>query len=94
MCAKSRKLKQKRHFQLFPASEPLQFIAMDVLGPLPQTNHGNVFVLVMKDPYPKIIGAISTSKTTARHVANKFLDHWIVLYGIPDHLLMVKDFRS
>lgn len=34
-----------------------------------------------------LTGAISTSKTTSTHIASLFLDHWVVLCGIPNGVL-------
>jgi hypothetical protein len=36
---------------LFPANAPLESVAMDILGPLPKTRHGNRFLLVIADRY-------------------------------------------
>lgn len=36
-----------KHLKLFPPSGPLEFVAMDIIGPLPRTIHGNEFVLVI-----------------------------------------------
>lgn len=66
-------------------------MAMDILGPLPQANNKNVFFIVMTDRYSQMTEAIPTSETLARHVANVFVGHWIVSYGIPGHLLMEND---
>lgn len=38
-----------KHMQLFPANGPIEFVSIDILGPLPKTTKGNQFVLVMKD---------------------------------------------
>lgn len=67
--------KRKRQYQLFPAAGPLQSIAIDILGLLPETKNGNVFIIEMTDRYFKLRRPISTPKTTAMHVANLFFDH-------------------
>lgn len=81
-----KRFRRKRHLQLFFASKPFKFIAMDVLKPLPGPESASVVVTVMMERYSNVKKAIHTSETTATHVANAFLDHWIVPYGIPDHL--------
>lgn len=46
-CARSReRTKQERHLQLFYESEPLKFIAMDILCQLSQIKNGSVFMIV------------------------------------------------
>lgn len=47
-CAQNKPLnKQRRLIQLFPASDPLEFVEIHTLGPLPKTLHGNQYVLVV-----------------------------------------------
>lgn len=41
--------KRKRQYHLFPAAGPLQSIAIDILGSLPQTKNENVFIIGMTD---------------------------------------------
>jgi Integrase zinc binding domain len=53
LCARNR-LSEKRKtkpLKLFPANGPLESVAMDILGPLPWTKHGNSFLLVISDRY-------------------------------------------
>ena len=55
-CAKNR-VKLKRHrtpLQLFPAHAPLEFVAMDILGPLVETKEGNCFLLAVTDRFSKL----------------------------------------
>ena len=40
-------MKHQKDLKLLPASGLLEFVAMDLLGPLPKTAHGNRHVLVM-----------------------------------------------
>ncbi len=42
-CARNR-IKERRHanyLKLFPAAKPLEFLCVDILGPLPKPKHGN-----------------------------------------------------
>lgn len=66
--------KLKRHLQFFPASGPLKYVAVDILGSLSRTKNGNEYIIVMTDRYLKIKCAIPTSKTAAAHVGNVFVD--------------------
>ena len=79
-CAKER-INLKAHSQflkLFPASRPLEFVAIDILGHLTKTAQGNRFLLVMSDRY--------SSKSSYR-VARAFCEHWVFVYGPPSYLL-------
>lgn len=48
-------LKKERHLKRFPASEPLEFVAMDILSPLPKKTNGNgsPFIVLITDRYKK-----------------------------------------
>ena len=59
-CAQVRgtRYKIQKFLQLFPASSPLEFIAMDILGDLTRTSRHNRFVLVITDRFSKLTVAI------------------------------------
>ena len=44
-------VKNRKDLQLFPVAGPLEFVAMDLLGPLPKTAHGNQHVSVITDRF-------------------------------------------
>jgi len=79
--------RHQKMMKLFQAKGPLEDIAMDLLGPLPRTRHGKQHVLVITDRYSKLTRTIALSKTTAPHVAQAFVDHWVMPYGIPASVL-------
>ena len=73
---------------LFPPSAPMEFVAMDILGPLTTTDRGNRFLLVVTDRFSKLTRAFPLSITTADVVAHAFFDGWVASgYGIPSVLL-------
>lgn len=83
-CARTRAgLKIKCYLELLPTSRPLQFVAMEILDPLPKTTTGSQFTVVITDWYTKRTREIPSSKTTAPHVASTFFDKRIVSYRIP-----------
>jgi transposase InsO family protein len=73
--------------QMFPPNEPLEFLAMDILGPLPVTSRGNRYVLVITDRFSKLTQTVALPVQTASVVARAFIDRWICVYGIPVTLL-------
>ena len=85
-CAK-KSLRTKRkttRMQLFPPNAPMEFIAMDILGPLTTTEKGNRFLLVITDRFSKLTRAYPLSTTTATVASQTFLDGWVASgYGIP-----------
>jgi Integrase zinc binding domain len=54
-CAKKRLKKRSRssYLKLFPATRPLSYVVIHILGPLLKTKHGNRFLLVMTDRFSK-----------------------------------------
>ena len=55
-CAKNRIKEQKNVYKmkLFPPSKPLEYVAMDILGPLPRTRTEKRFMLVVTDPFYEV----------------------------------------
>jgi transposase InsO family protein len=88
-CAKNRIKERTRtsFLKLFPASAPLEFVAIDILGPLPKTGHGNRFLLVITDRFSKLTRTVPLRTTTALVCARAFCDPWVYAYGAPRHVL-------
>lgn len=63
---------RRRPIQLFPTGGPLEFIAMEILGPFQKTLNGNQPVLVMNDRSIKLSRAEPTSEKIALHIASLF----------------------
>jgi Integrase core domain len=69
---------------LFPAHEPLDYVATDILGPLPRTKKGNSiyqYLLVIANRFSKLVRTIPLSRITAAIVAWAFMEQWVYLYG-------------
>ena len=79
--------RHQKKLTLFPAAGPLEFVAMDLFGPLPKTAHGNKHILVITDRFTKMCRAIPLRTAQAPQVAQAFLDSWVYPYGVPDTLL-------
>jgi Integrase zinc binding domain len=90
VCAKNRVTERKRTSflkLLFPASGPLEFVAMEILGPLPKTEHGNRFLLVISDRFSKLTRMVPLRTITTLGVAKTFCDAWAFSYGPPRYLI-------
>jgi Integrase zinc binding domain len=87
-CAKNRVQERKRvsMMKLFPANEPIEFVPINILGPLPKTVHGNRFLLVISDRFSKLTRTTPMRTTTALAVAKAFCPHWGFAYGPPKFL--------
>ena len=88
-CARERVKLQRgtRPLQLFPATEPLAEVAMDILGPLIATPRGNRFILVIVDRFTKLTQAIPLPSKSAYCIGRAFTTHWVFKYGIPKTVL-------
>ena len=74
--------------KLFTISAPLEFVAIDILGPLnPASQDGNKFVLVITDIFSKLTRTIPVRTITALKVAKEFVQRWICAYDPPKYLL-------
>ena len=90
VCAQER-IKLRTHsapLKLFPAQKPLEFVAIDILGPLERAAvDGSRYILVMTDRFSKLTKAVPLKKITAHKVAQAFLEHWCFNYEFPAILL-------
>ena len=55
-CAKNRLrlLRKASQMKLFPATAPLESVAIDILGSLPKSSRGYLFMLVISDRFTKL----------------------------------------
>ncbi len=67
-------------------TEPLQRVAVDILGPLDTTERGNRYVLVMVDYFTKWLTAVPMPDQRAETCAEKFVREFVVHLGIPEQL--------
>jgi hypothetical protein len=81
-CAKERiSLSQRRKdIVLFPAEGPLEYVAIDILGPLPKTREGNQYILDICDIFSKLVVAVSLKTISTLEVAKAFCVRWIFTY--------------
>lgn len=88
-CAKNRiKLRSKSNpLKLFPASGPLESVAIDIFGPLLKTGKGNEYLLVISDRFTKLTKTVPIKSTGAGEVARAFTHEWVFNYGPPKELL-------
>jgi Integrase zinc binding domain/Integrase core domain len=89
-CAR-KELKGKRRstkfLKLLPPSGPLEFISIDILGPLLKTKSGHQYLVINSDRFSKLTRAVPVRNVTAETVEIAFFNEWRSLYGIPLVLL-------
>lgn len=77
----------KRCRQVFLASGSLDFAARDMLGTLSRVQKRNQNIIEVTDCYFKFTRAVPSSKMSSTHLANIFLDQWIIPFSILFYLL-------
>lgn len=88
-CAK-RKVHCVRKAPLEPIKPTLfvwQQVALDIVGPLPETYLGNRFILVMSEYTTRFMIATPLKTQTAKAVAHAFVENVILKYGTPLKIL-------
>eukprot|EP00794_Sanderia_malayensis_P000882 gene882-biopygen147 len=83
---KSTKPATKTPLKNIVTERPLQIVAMDFVGPLPRSDKGNVYALVMIDHFTRWPAVYAVENTEAETVARKLVE-FTHIYGIPEQLL-------
>ena len=65
---------------------PLERVAMDILGPLPETPRGNKYILVVGDYFTKWKEAYPLKNMEASSVARVFVNDFVCRFGVPESL--------
>ena len=61
-----------------PVSTPLELVAMDILGPLPESKSGNSYILVVGDYFTKWMEAYPIPYQEATTIGRKLVDEFFV----------------
>jgi len=72
---------------LFPATEHLTELSVDIFGPIPASKKKTRFVLVVTDLFAKLTKCVAFRRNTAMSVASAIIDAWVSAYGPPDRIL-------
>ena len=75
---------------------PLERVAIDVMGPLPETVRGNKYIVVIGDYFTKWMEAYPTKNHQAETIAKVVVEGFIGRFGIPStiHTDQGRDFES
>ena len=87
-CATRKKAPRRNHAPLvtIKAGYPMQVVAVDILGPLPESESGNSFVLVAGDYFTKWMEAYPIHNQEAETVARKLVDEMFCRFSPPEQL--------
>ena len=58
-------------------------MATDILGPLPETENGNKYVLLISNYFTKWVEAVATPDQTAVTVASVLVEEVVCRFGAP-----------
>ena len=78
--------KRKAPLRQYQVGMPLERVAMDVIGPLPETERGNKYILVIGDYFSKWKEGYAMPNQEAETVADHFVKEFICRFGIPYQL--------
>ena len=67
-------------------SYPLQLVAMDIVGPFPESVAGNSYILVVADYFTRYVEAYAIPNQEAVTVANKLVEEFFFRFSPPDQL--------
>ena len=73
--------------QQFPVGCPLERVALDILGPLPRSQTGNRYILIVADYFTRWTEAYAIPNQEACTVAEKFVREYICRFGAPRQIL-------
>lgn len=90
-CEKNRVrlIKWAHPIQLFPATRARESIVADILGPIPEIQHGFQFILGFSDLFGKQTQVLPLRRIASYDVWVAFKEHCVLKYGVDDTVLTV-----
>ena len=78
--------KRRAPLQSIKVGYPMQLVAVDILGPLPESDHGNSYVLVAADYFTRWTEAYAIPNQEAKTVAEKLTNELFFRFSPPEQL--------
>ncbi|KAL5516845.1 hypothetical protein EMCRGX_G002271 [Ephydatia muelleri] len=78
--------KQRASLQSILVGQPMQLVAVDILGPLPESGNGNSYILVVGDYFTRWMEAYPIQNQEAVTVAPKLVDEIFCRFSVPEQL--------
>lgn len=75
--------KQATHLKLFPGFEPLEFVAIAALGPLPKIQRGFQYIIGIADRFIKQVQVVPFRRIRSTDVIEAFLEQCFFMYEPP-----------
>ena len=87
-CQQMNRMPQQYHaLSLHMPLQPLQLVAMDLIGPFTETSAGHKYALTIMDMLTSYLWAIPLRNKSADHVARSFITHFYTREGSVVHIL-------
>jgi len=83
---KSPTQKQRGALQNLSTGYPLEMVAADIMGPLPTSEQGNRYILVVSDYFTRWVEAYAIPNQEAITVAQKLIDNMFCRFSLPKQL--------
>ena len=80
---KSPHKKPRAPMKQYIVDAPWERMAIDILGPLPRSEDGNRYLMVVEDYFTKWTEAIPIPNAEATTVARKFVERIVTIFGVP-----------
>ena len=74
----------KSYMQIDQTGYPLERVATDIMGPLPESEDGNKYIVVVSDYFTKWTEAYPLKNMEAQTVAEVLVEQFITRFGVPE----------
>ena len=75
--------KRRARMQQYVVGSPFERVALDILGPLPETDAGNKYALVVVDYFSKWVEAYAIPNQETTTLADVLIKEFITRFGVP-----------
>ena len=72
----------------------MERVAVDIMGPVPQTDNGNLDILVLGDYFSKWTEAFTLKVHTAQTVADVLVEQFVSWFGVWDLYIVIRGANS
>ena len=74
---------QKAEMRHYSVGSPMEEVAIDLMGPFPESDAGNKYVVVLVDSFSKWVEAYAIPNMEAKTVAEKIVIEFVSRFGVP-----------
>jgi hypothetical protein len=71
------------NMQSYVVGAPMERVALDILGPLPESQNGNKYILIIADYFTRWTEAYPMPNQEAQTVAKIFMQEFVCRFGVP-----------